>query len=782
MRPPSLPPALPSPPPSPSPADASPLAWVAWEPPAWVARRGPSLCQESEHFCIRYGGSGPSSARAARAAISLLAWLERCWSQFCNPQSSDFVVEPYGTQYWSDDGLRRKLNVYIGDTGLDPCPQQGDAYALQGTWVERPVEAVRHTQSNPDAKLHHAYLALHPNAAESERTVCHELCHVLQMHTGGHLDTTCVGYQWEAHAEYCVHLCKPAEPGWCPHVRVFLRTAHLPVDCTNYDGAGEGSGRQYVVWPFYAFLDQRFGAGTAHGLWHADRLQRQASGVSKDMISNFISRRRPSSGGGSGEGGSGEGGGETLGTLFGAFAMASLTMDWGWRPEQSAALLASADPLDTLRFTPLRPQQRPQQKQSDDVDSDGEVASWWMPDGSRPLKRCGFCTHRLDTGATEKDGKIDVELRALAAVAAGQSSGHGVAPPSLLPCDLHLGVAGLDPSGARHHPIATAAIAVSGGEEECIARLSFTPRAGFVYMLSVCAAPQRDEDFEPLEWGVPPASLPTYRYALRLQGCTPHRLNDGGAGQAYEQLLTIPQDGVVRVPTGLTNLQPAPKLSGGGASLTSIDLRSGNPGEVNTVLLSCGRMAAQGRTLRRLNFAYRCVIGYSGGEGAAPGPYFELQLVDGAELLGGGEQASRPLGGYLGVCSCCRDRWQTMEASKEEALEVKPVMQCAECSSEEGAAAPLLEPVVHTLYRSPEMEPRPYSWDAATGGHPTNYCPPVEVDMECGASIGALRGETQSLRLVFYNGRRNMHIQGGEWQEGAPRAACAELGLRLALL
>jgi hypothetical protein len=39
-------------------------------------------------------------------------------------------------------------------------------------------------------------------------------------------------------------------------VPVFLRTCHLPVDSTNYDGEGEGGGRQYIVWPLYAFLDK----------------------------------------------------------------------------------------------------------------------------------------------------------------------------------------------------------------------------------------------------------------------------------------------------------------------------------------------------------------------------------------------------------------------------------------------------------------------------------------------------------------------------------------------
>lgn len=40
---------------------------------------------------------------------------------------------------------------------------------------------------------------------------------------------------------------------------------------------------------------------------------------------------------------------------------------------------------------------------------------------------------------------------------------------------------------------------------------------------------------------------------------------------------------VVEVPTGLASMVPQPRLSGGGASKTAIDLRSGNPGEVNTV-------------------------------------------------------------------------------------------------------------------------------------------------------------------------------------------------------
>ena len=192
-------------------------------------------------------------------------WLESFWRQLCEPASPHFFVTPYSTAGWSADGTRRKLNVYIGDTGLDQHPHVG-GWAFQGTYVEHGVDAVRHPLANPDGKLHHSFLALAPGAAEAERTVCHELAHVLQMHTGGHVATEFVGYQWEAHAEYCVHLLRSDAPDWVPHLPAFLETAHLPVDCTDAHD-GEGSGRQYIVWPFYAFLDRRFGARFVHSLW-----------------------------------------------------------------------------------------------------------------------------------------------------------------------------------------------------------------------------------------------------------------------------------------------------------------------------------------------------------------------------------------------------------------------------------------------------------------------------------------------------------------------------------
>ena len=816
--------------------------WVAWEPPPWVAARGPSRSAESSHFTVRWG-EGPASARAERAAPTLLTWLEECWAILCDPRSPSFFVTPYTTASWTDDGLRRKMNVYIAQTGLDPHPCCG-GWAHQGTWAEDDVAAVRHGLANPQGKLRHSYLMLSPGAAEAERTVVHEFGHCLQMHTGGHLDTDKVGYQWEAHAEYCVQLRRPSEVGWAPHVPVFVRTAHLPLDCTNYDGEDEGGGRQYIVWPLYAFVDRVFGSRTAHALWHADREQRQTSGVSKDMISNLLAHRGlvnsdamcrlRASVDGRGDG-SARGDANPCGVLaavFGSFARASLTLDWGSSPHQSAALLEAADPLDPLRFTPLRrcrscpattaaataalsattataattAASAPRAADADagaptDADiaadaADAATASWWIPDGSRPLRRCGFATHLLviSHGATD------------AAVTVMASPPDPTAATAVVPCSLIVSVVGFDPATRARHEAATPHLALTA-EGGAAAQVRFQPRKGFEYLLGVCAAPTRDEDFEPLAWGTPPRLLPSYTYSVGLTGCAPHTTSQSGgpphpgdlaeSGRGDDSALAPSATGEVAVPTGLVGLRPVPRLSGGGAALTSIDLRSGNPNETNTVLLPHGLLAARGRSVRAVHLSYRYVVGYSADEGQ-PGPYFTLELVDGANPNGAGgiaharedvEGARRASGGGEGgswsrrpaSCASCQRRW---DGATDDVTALTSALACIDCAEgmggseeseeggggETGASSPQM---VHVLYTSPECGARPYSWDAATGGSPTNYSPRVVVVEAC--AIGPLRGARQTLRLVFRNGRRNMHLQGGGW----PVEGCCELNLRL---
>ena len=94
---------------------------------------------------------------------------------------------------------------------------------------------------------------------------------------------------------------------------------------------------------------------------------------------------------------------------------------------------------------------------------------------------------------------------------------------------------------------------------------------------------------------------------------------------------------------------------------------------------------------------------------------------------------------------------------------------CAECSGEDDSAAKLAEPMAapveeHVLYSSDPAGCTP-SYDRGNGGSPTNYSPPIRVRRACNIP---LVGKTQSLKLRFRNGVRNMHIQGGKWPDAEP--------------
>ena len=71
----------------------------------------------------------------------------------------------------------------------------------------------------------------------------------------------------------------------------------------------------------------------------------------------------------------------------------------------------------------------------------------------------------------------------------------------------------------------------------------------------------------------------------------------------------------------------------------------------------------------------------------------------------------------------------------------------------------------HVLYASPEFFATPYLYDAAVGGSPTSYSPPVAVAEPLALQ---LIGGLQRLQLRFRNGRRNLHVQGGNFPDGAP--------------
>ena len=640
--------------------------WVAWEPPEWVAARGGAHGLESAHFVVRHGGA-PAFPEAE--ALRLIHWLETALELLRG------LVTPYSTRGWCYDGERRKLNVYIGASGLAPWPADA-AWAHQGTHVTQLAREHAHPVANPGAKLHHSYLALCADAARNEATVVHELTHCLQMHTGGHVDSPRVGWAWEAHAEFCVHLFKPHDPSWAHNLDAFLTSAHLPPGCTRtHDGAPDG--RQYAAWPFFAWVDRRWGAGAAHALWRDDFNHRCVTGASRDPLSTLAARLH---------------GDAQLAQHASDWAAAVATAHFGASSAADAAVRAACDVFAPARFAKLRP-------------APGDDAHTWRCDAARPLKQHGVCVYRL---ATSSAAAASVQVMPADADSAAA---------------LHYVLCGFD-AATGERDLSPARTCADGSEA-----VQFVPRPGFAYLLAVAAMPTCPV---PVPWGVQPSALPTFRYAVRLDGCVQH------AASCMPQLppppmLEAPQAGTLGVPTGLANLLPC----GTGASATERDLRSGEPGATSHVALRhaiTAPPAAGGVRLTRVAFSYRVVVGYSSNLGD-PGPRFELLA------------------------------WQEGGATPD-----------GDDDAVDAASAWPLDAAV--LYSSPEFAPRPWHYDDSLGGSPTNYCPRVDVDVGVASDARhhAIRGGARlRLGLRFANGARNLHLQGGGW----PRDAPCDLQLRL---
>ena len=547
--------------------------WEAWEPEEWLAARGACDGVEGPHFVVRWGGVAPFPEADA---LTLLSWLEAAWSLLCAPSSRARFVTPYTTPGWSADGRRRKLNAFISGTGLADAPHDA-AWAHQGTHVQQGVGAVAHPRGNPHARLHHSYLVLAPDAARSECTVVHELTHVLQMHTGGFVDSRCVGFAWEAHAEYCVHLYRPRDPAWAHGVDAFLCTAHLPPGATR-SAAGGPDGRQYIVWPWLAWVDRRWGPGAAHRLWYDDFRSRcgDGNGASRDAVTTLAARL---------------GGWAALGAAMGDYAAAVATAHFGSDDAADAAVHASCDVLAPARLAKLRR---------------GDAADAWRSDARMPLKQHGVCVHRLEPHS----GAVALSVRVVPRPAAD-------APPAALRYVL----VGYDAAtGAR----VASAVRLCGENDDCgFAFPEVSDASALAWLLAVTAAPMAPAE---VFWGIEPDALPTFAYTVQLAGCAPHADSQPPLPPP-PPLLHAPAAGTadIAMPSGLGNLEPCALAPG--ASSTGVDVRSGEPGATTVVWLRHALAPAPGvpggARLVRVRFAYRVVVGYSG-NASEPGPRVEL--------------------------------------------------------------------------------------------------------------------------------------------------------------
>ena len=343
---------------------------------------------------------------------------------------------------------------------------------------------------------------------------------------------------------------------------------------------------------------------------------------------------------------------------------AALTLHIGASDAQNATLRVAADPLGRTRFCPLV---RCGGGGGGDGDGgsggDGGYArSCWRPDGSRPLKRCGFCCHQLVIEGAVAEVEAEAEAQAQAEAGA-EVDAEADAEVELLPLSrgvrYFLAVVGFEPRTGRRHRAAP--LAHAGVEDSSLATVAWRAKRGYTYLIAVSASPA-DDDFEPLKWGTEPASLPTLRYELALppdaiqpatlcaggcnpllqpyvsryelalRGCAPlpNAAHHRGAPCCAPAEVTaeIAAEGELPIPTGLAAMEPAERLGGGGASRTGHDLRSGNPGETNLVDLRDGSFhAPPGALLSSVGFVYRYLSGYSA-DTRSPGPSFELLLHD----------------------------------------------------------------------------------------------------------------------------------------------------------
>ena len=191
---------------------------------------------------------------------------------------------------------------------------------------------------------------------------------------------------------------------------------------------------------------------------------------------------------------------------------AALTLHLGASDAQNATLRAAADPLSRTRFCPLV------RGDGGSGGGGGEYArSSWRPDGSRPLKRCGFCCHQLviEGAVAEAEAEVEAEVEAEAGAEVEAEADTEV---ELLPLSggvrYVLAVVGFEPRTGRRHraaPLAHASV-----EDERPATVAWRAKRGYTYLIAVSASPA-DDDFAPLKWGTEPASLPTLRYDLALQ-------------------------------------------------------------------------------------------------------------------------------------------------------------------------------------------------------------------------------------------------------------------------
>ena len=208
----------------------------------------PSLTESraSEHFVVHYTTSDPAHAIPADSVPGILAIAEQAYAAEVNSASG------FGPPLDDGDG---RVDIYVHDLEEDVGIARGDRPT-----PDRPNQASAYIELDPQAAAGQGYQGpLH-------YILPHELFHVLQFAYSGREAL----WMAEATAEWAVRSLAGVDFYARPEENWF-RNPNQPLDCFGESCGGtpveERATEGYDRWPFFRYLEERFGTRIVHEIW-----------------------------------------------------------------------------------------------------------------------------------------------------------------------------------------------------------------------------------------------------------------------------------------------------------------------------------------------------------------------------------------------------------------------------------------------------------------------------------------------------------------------------------
>jgi hypothetical protein len=209
-----------------------------------------SESQASEHFVVHYTTSDPAHAIPADSVPGILAIAEQAYAAEVNSESG------FGPPLDDGDG---RIDIYVHDLEEDVGIARGDRPT-----PDRPNQASAYIELDPQAAAGQGYQGpLH-------YILPHELFHVLQFAYSGRE----APWMMEATAEWAVRSLAGVDFYARPEENWF-RNPNQPLDCFGESCGGtpveERATEGYDRWPFFRYLEERFGRRIVYEIWSHSR-------------------------------------------------------------------------------------------------------------------------------------------------------------------------------------------------------------------------------------------------------------------------------------------------------------------------------------------------------------------------------------------------------------------------------------------------------------------------------------------------------------------------------